>query len=287
MTTMTYSSLVNSVILYATKSGDSTFSSLIPTFIMLAETRCSREVKNLGLKMVATSVLTQSNPVYQKPNRWRETVSLNFGTAPSFTSVTRSTATTTRTITFATPHPFGTGSSISVFNMSGSGYNGNFTVVSITQTSVAYTGSSGTETSTSDTGGMVTGALNERVQLYPRSYEYCNSYWPDRSQTSTPVYYADYNYDNFLVVPTPVFAAPFELVYFEEPAALSDANQTSWLTQYAPDLILYATLLEASPYLRNDPRTDMWQKRYDRSASAISGENKSRFKDATIDRSEG
>lgn len=283
----TYSSLIDTVILYATQSGNTDFISLVPTFINLAEVRCAREVKNLGTKKIAVSNFTPSNGVYAKPARWRETASINFGTASSYETVTRAASGTTRTITFSVPHGFSTGSGISVFNVSGSGYNGDFNVTAITQTGVSYLSSSGTETATSDTGGIVTAPLNDRTPIYPREYEWINAYWPNRSLTGTPVYYADYDYSHFIVVPTPIYAAPFELTYYETPDQLSPSNQTNWLTQYAPDLILYATLLETAPYLRNDPRIQTWQTMYDRSAAAISGETKAQYQDASINRSEG
>ena len=42
-----------------------------------------------------------------------------------------------------------------------------------------------------------TGANNDtRVALYSRSYDYLRSYWPDATQTSQPIFYADYDYNH-------------------------------------------------------------------------------------------
>jgi hypothetical protein len=35
-------------------------------------------------------------------------------------------------------------------------------------------------------------------------------------------------------------------------------NSTNWLLTLAPDLYLYGTLLEASPYIQNDERLAVW-----------------------------
>lgn len=118
--------------------------------------------------------------------------------------------------------------------------------------------------------------LNNRTTIFPRSYEYCRLYWPDPNVTGTPRFYADYDYEHFLVVGTPDLEYPFELVYHERPEPLDATHQESWTTRYAPQLLLFATLLEAQPWLKSDERLQVWQAAYDRAMAAISGEDKSR-----------
>lgn len=83
--------------------------------------------------------------------------------------------------------------------------------------------------------------------VFARSYEYLRNYWPDEAETAQPEFYADYNYQHWLFAPTPPSALTLEVLYYEQPRLLDDEFQTNWLTEYAPDLLLYATLLEASP----------------------------------------
>lgn len=47
--------------------------------------------------------------------------------------------------------------------------------------------------------------------------------------------------------------------YYAKIPALSAAVQTNWLITDAPDVYLYGALLEAAPYLNNDPRIATWQ----------------------------
>jgi len=122
--------------------------------------------------------------------------------------------------------------------------------------------------------------------VFGRSYEYCRSYWPDESQTGTPQFYADYDYNHWLLVPTPSTAATLEIIYYERPRPLAEDFQTNWLTDYAPDLLLYATLLEATPFLKNDERIQTWQAMYDRAAQAVNGEDLKRILDRAATRSE-
>jgi hypothetical protein len=89
----------------------------------------------------------------------------------------------------------------------------------------------------------------ERTFLKPRTYEFCRAYAPNDSVYYKPVYYSDYGYEHFLLAGAPDQAYPFELNYFERPEPLDATHQTSWTTQYAPQLLLYASLLEAQPYL--------------------------------------
>ena len=132
-----------------------------------------------------------------------------------------------------------------------------------------------------------TGASNNtRKSLLTRSYEYARAYWPDDTATDEPEYYADYNYSNWLAVPTPDAAYPWEILYYELPVLLDDANQSNWLTEYAPELLLYATLLESTPFLKNDERIPVWQQMYDRAAAMINGEDLSKILDRASVRKE-
>lgn len=119
-----------------------------------------------------------------------------------------------------------------------------------------------------------TGASNEtRAQLLTRSYEYLRSYWPDATATDQPLFYADYDSNHWLVAPTPDADYPFEVLYYEQPELLSDEVQTNWVTENLPQLLLYASLLEASPFLKADARIPVWQQMYDRAAATANGED--------------
>lgn len=124
------------------------------------------------------------------------------------------------------------------------------------------------------------------VPIFARSYEYCRNYWPNEAQTGTPQFYADYDYQHWLITPTPDAASTLEVLYYEQPALLGEDFQTNWLTEYAPDLLLYAALLEATPFLKSDERIQTWQALYDRAAQAISGEDLKRIMDRSANRSE-
>lgn len=132
-----------------------------------------------------------------------------------------------------------------------------------------------------------TGAgYEQRASLYSRSYEYARSYWPDATQTGEPVFYADYDYNHWLVVPTPDAAYPLEILYYQLPPLLDDERETNWLTENAPEILLYGTLLEATPFLKNDERIPVWQNMYDRAAAMLNGEDLAKILDRSAVRKE-
>jgi hypothetical protein len=59
------------------------------------------------------------------------------------------------------------------------------------------------------------------------------------------------------------------MVYFYKPDYLSDTNLSNiWLAN-TPDLLLYAALGEAEPYLMNDERLQVWASMYDRGVNSL------------------
>jgi len=122
-----------------------------------------------------------------------------------------------------------------------------------------------------------------RVQLKLRSYSYCRSYAPDETVTDQPVYYADWDWRHYLIVPSPDLAYPYELLYFRRPAPLSDSNTTNWTTQYAPQLLTFACLLEASAWAKNPEMIQQWQTGYDRALKQVEFEGRKRLKDLGVD----
>lgn len=115
--------------------------------------------------------------------------------------------------------------------------------------------------------------------VYLRKYEYLREYWPDAAATDVPLYYADYDYTNWLVAPTPTAAYAFEVLYYERIQPLDSTNQTNWFTIYAPQALLYGSLLQAMPFVKNDERMGMWQLNYDQIMQTLKAEDVQRIGD--------
>jgi hypothetical protein len=119
----------------------------------------------------------------------------------------------------------------------------------------------------------------ERNPVLLRKYEYIRNYWPDPALTGTPLYFCDYNYTNWLVGPTPNAAYVFEVLYYDRPQPLDSSNQTNWFTIYAPQALLYGSLLQAMPFLKNDQRLAFFQQQYDLIIATLATEDKLRIAD--------
>ena len=74
----------------------------------------------------------------------------------------------------------------------------------------------------------------------------------------------------FQFAPSPDFEYVLEVLYYAQPTFLSDTTSSNvFLANYA-DALLYASLLEAEPYLINDTRSQTWAALYDRAIKNIS-----------------
>lgn len=118
----------------------------------------------------------------------------------------------------------------------------------------------------------------KKQPVYLRKYEYLKNYWPDADQTDVPLYYADTDWEHWYIAPTPNLAYAFEVLYYERIAPLSSSNQTNWLTQNAPNAMLFGTLLQAMQFLKNDQRV-IFQQKYTESLQSLKSEDVARVGD--------
>jgi len=125
----------------------------------------------------------------------------------------------------------------------------------------------------------ITDATGTRYPMLLRKYEYLREYWPDSTLTDLPKFYCDYDYTHWLITPPPDAAYDFEVLYYERPQPLDSSNQSNWFTQYAPQALLYGSLLQAMPFLKNDGRIAMWQQQYQLIVTALKNEDVTRLGD--------
>lgn len=104
--------------------------------------------------------------------------------------------------------------------------------------------------------------LNEFVALDERTYEFCSKCFPDQTATAEPRFYADFEFFQYMVFPTPGADYPFRLGFYERPEPLSDSNQQNLLTQLAPELMLYGLLVESALFLTNPQKLEEFKAAY-------------------------
>lgn len=218
-TTVNFSSLIADMQNYLERGGsvvtDPTVFNQLPRLVNAAERKLAQVLKLLGQWEVlvdAPAGLQVGNSVIMKPDRWRETISISYGTGDD---------------------------------------------------------------------------KNTRVQLFSRSYEYCRNYWPNSTLTdpaNPPAFYCDYNYSAWLVVPTPDQDYPAEFNCYMQPPLLDDSNQSNFWSNYTPNALLYGALLEAEPFLKDDPRIPIWKGMWEQEIQTLMGQDLQRILDRNAER---
>lgn len=183
---LTYNTLVERVISDLERS-DATVTESMDSWIKFAHERIARDSNTQIFEVVLNSTFQVNQFVLQKPNRWQNTVSFNYGTGVGF---------------------------------------------------------------------------NTSNNLLQRTYEFCRDFSPDTTVVDAPKFYADYTYQNFYISPTPDQAYPFELIYLESPQVVDVNFQTNYVTQFMPEILMRAVLLEAMITLKNDERAAVIEDSY-------------------------
>ncbi len=106
---------------------------------------------------------------------------------------------------------------------------------------------------------IVAAAANIRLE-YRSPAEYWSTYAD--IPTATPGYYT-VEQDNFLWGPVPDAIVTITVAHYARPAAFSADADTNAIIGRWPNLYLYTALLEAAPFLGNDPRIVTWSGLYE------------------------
>ena len=119
-----------------------------------------------------------------------------------------------------------------------------------------------------------------RIPLQPVSRDFLDMAWPSSTGATVPQYFA-YLTDNtylsggaaqtqIIVGPWPDAAYRFEVIGKITPTPLSATNTTTYLTDFLPDLLIAASMIFLSGYMRNygsqsdDPKmSSSWEAQYD------------------------
>ncbi len=90
----------------------------------------------------------------------------------------------------------------------------------------------------------------EQVFLDFRDTSFMKEYWPDGTDTGVPKYYSVWDDNTFYLAPTPDQNYTVEMGYIYRPAQLSSTNPTTWVSNNAPEALLYACLIQAYSYTK-------------------------------------
>jgi len=90
----------------------------------------------------------------------------------------------------------------------------------------------------------------EQIFLDFRDTSFMKEYWANGTATGVPKYYSVWDQNTFYVAPTPAQNYAVEMGYIYRPTQLSSANPTTWISNNAPEALLYACLIQAYSYTK-------------------------------------
>jgi len=114
-----------------------------------------------------------------------------------------------------------------------------------------------------------------------RSQDYVAQYQSE-SSSGTPLYYADYDYNNWAIAPKPDTTYPIEILYYSEIQPLDSQNQQNLFTRECPQAMLFGSLLQAQGYLKAMDKLPIWKQYYDDSLAALKQEDNQRRIDRNV-----
>ena len=118
-----------------------------------------------------------------------------------------------------------------------------------------------------------------RTFLEQRDISFMNEYWPVRTSTSTPKYWAWWDENSIYLAPTPDAAYNVEIGITRLPTRLSSSNTTSWLGNNAPVALLYGCLAEAFKFLKGPAEMlQLYEQSYQRAIQELMIEQQGRHR---------
>ena len=108
--------------------------------------------------------------------------------------------------------------------------------------------------------------------LLQKDVNYIQEYNPNPATTGAPKYYAFFDKDNFIMAPTPDSNYAVELHYYYRPASLTAGSDsgTTWLSDNAPNALLYGSLVEAYIFMKGEQdMLQMYEKHFTEAMTRI------------------
>lgn len=123
--------------------------------------------------------------------------------------------------------------------------------------------------------------------LLERSYEFCILYAPFPDFSGIPIFYsADLDVPQINVSQAQIYLAPtpndtytYTFTYLSFPPIFNAQNPVNFITDRYPNLLLYACMMEAIPYLKSDERVPVFESLYKRALEGVNTDTKSRYID--------
>ena len=120
---------------------------------------------------------------------------------------------------------------------------------------------------------------NNRVWLEQRDTTFMDEYSVQRSTTTDtgqPRYWANWDNNTLMLAPTPDQVYTIEMWYNETPERLSNTNTTTFISNNAPEVLLYGVLSETFSYLKNIQDMQLYTQKFQTALTAFANEQMGR-----------
>ncbi len=294
---LTYNTLYEKTVSYLERL-DETVTHDFDAWVKFAHDRIGRDSNTQLFEVYISGTFTPGISVIPKPARWQNTITFNYGTGANIVTLGNNPLATdgaTAIITVTIPSTVGlvNGQTVIISGATGGGgltsaqLNVTSPITIIDGTTFTYSASSDSTSIASIGGAAITASFpnnNVYTPILLRSFEYARSFWPNQTLTNPPQFYADYGYYNWLISPTPDQNYPFVLGYLETPQVIDETYQSNYLTEFMPEVLLKAVLLEAMLDLKNDERIPIIEAEYVKAISSWNAKDKLRKIDRYVSR---
>lgn len=294
---LTYNTLFEKTISYLERM-DQTVEGDFDAWVKFAHDRIGRDSNTQLFEVYIGGTFTAGISVMPKPARWQNTITFNYGTGSDIVTLGNNPLATdgiTATITVTIPSTTGlvNGQSVIISGATGGGgltpaeLNIIAPITIVNLTSFTYSATAISTSAANIGGASITASFpsnNSYTPILLRSFEYARSFWPNQLLTAPPMFYADYGYYNWLISPTPDQNYPFTLGYLETPQVIDATYQTNYLTEFMPEVLLKAVLLEAMLDLKNDERIPVLESEYVKVLSSWNAKDELRKVDRYVTR---
>ena len=278
---------------------DQTVTGDFDAWIKFAHDRIGRDSNTQLFEVYVAGTFTSGISVMPKPARWQNTVTFNYGSGANNVILYNNPLSTTAfspivIVTISSTTNLINGQNVIISGaldtggISASNLNITTPITIIDDTHFSFISNSNATSTVSMGGGSSIIASfptnNNYTPILLRSFEYARSFWPDQSLVAPPKFYADYGYLNWLISPTPDQNYPFTLAYLETPQVIDITYQSNYLTEFMPEVLLKAVLLEAMLDLKNDERIPIVEAEYVKAISSWNSKDELRKVDRYMTR---
>tara|TARA_R100001015_G_C4634870_1_gene202445 strand:- start:4955 stop:5578 length:624 start_codon:yes stop_codon:yes gene_type:complete len=122
---------------------------------------------------------------------------------------------------------------------------------------------------------------SNKVYLNHRIDSYLRDYWPNSSNTGTPIMYSTKSSGNdgtiITIAPTPSADLAYQVDFIAPETGLSSSNTTTWVDSNAPNVLLSAALYESSAFLKAPETLQLYKTQFDEAVNLFVQEMQRNF----------